>query len=33
MCESFFDTLECELLDGRRFRPQTKARIAVFEFI
>ena len=33
MCESFFATLECELLDRRRFRTQAEARIAVFEFI
>ena len=33
MAESFFATLECELLDRRRFKTQTEARIAVFEFI
>ena len=33
MCESFFATLECELLDRRRFRSQAEARMAVFEFI
>jgi len=33
MCESFFATLECELLDRRRFKTQTEARMAVFEFI
>jgi len=33
MCESFFATLECELLDRSRFRSQTEARIAVFDFI
>jgi len=33
MCESFFATLECELLDRRRFKTQGEARIAVFEFI
>jgi putative transposase len=33
MAESFFATLECELLDRRRFRTQAKARMAVFEFI
>jgi putative transposase len=33
MCESFFATLECELLDRHRFPTQTEARIAVFEFI
>jgi Integrase core domain len=33
MCESFFATLECELLDRRRFKTQAEVRIAVFEFI
>lgn len=33
MCESFFATLECELLDRRRFKTQAEARIAIFEFI
>jgi hypothetical protein len=33
MCESFFATLECELLDRCRFRTQTEARSAVFAFI
>jgi putative transposase len=33
MCESFFATLECELLDRRRFKTQVEARMAVFEFI
>ena len=33
MCESFFATLECELLDRRRFTNQVEARMAVFEFI
>jgi putative transposase len=33
MCESFFATLECELLDRRRFHTQADARMAVFEFI
>ena len=33
MCESFFATLECELLDRQRFPSQTEARIAVFDFI
>ena len=33
MCESFFGTLECELLDRRRFRSQIEARMAVFDFI
>ena len=33
MAESFFATLECELVDRRRFRTQTEARMAVFRFI
>jgi len=33
MCESFFATLECELLDRARFRTQAEARLALFEFI
>jgi putative transposase len=33
MCESFFATLECELLDRHRFTTQAEARMAVFEFI
>ena len=33
MCESFFATLECELLDRCRFKTQAEARSAVFEFI
>lgn len=33
MCESFFATLECELLDRNRFRSQAEASRAVFEFI
>jgi putative transposase len=33
MCESFFATHECELLDRYRFRSQADARMAIFEFI
>jgi putative transposase len=33
MCESFFATLECELLERRRFRSRTEARMAIFSFI
>ncbi len=33
LCESFFATLECELLDRRRFATQIEARLAVFDFI
>ena len=30
MCESFFATLECELLDRRRFTSQAEAKMACF---
>ena len=33
MCESFFATLECELLARRRFTTKAEARMAIFEFI
>jgi putative transposase len=33
MCESFFATLECELLNRRSFQSQVEARMAIFEFI
>jgi len=33
MAESFFATLECKLLDRRRFRNPTEARLEVFRFI
>ena len=33
MCESFFATLECELLDQQRFQTQAEAKMAVFDFI
>lgn len=33
MAESFFATLECELLARRRFRTQAEARVAVFRYI
>ena len=33
MCEGFFATLECELLERRKFRTKAEARIAVFQFI
>jgi putative transposase len=32
MAESFFATLECELLDRPRFRTQTETRHAIFRF-
>jgi putative transposase len=31
--ESFFATLECELLDQQRFRTRTEARVAIFDYI
>jgi len=33
LCESFFATLECELLDRRPFHTQVEARMAVFDFL
>lgn len=33
LCESFFATLEWELLDQHRFETQAQAKMAVFEFI
>lgn len=33
MCESFFATLECELLDRVRFADRVEAELAVFDFI
>ena len=33
MAESFFSTLECELLARRRFRSQAEARLACFSYI
>jgi len=33
MCESFFGTLECELLVKHRFKTQREAALAVFDFI
>ena len=33
MCESFFATLECELLERQRFRSHAEAKRALFEFI
>ncbi len=33
MAESFFATLECELLDRRRFRTRDEARLAIFDFL
>jgi hypothetical protein len=33
MCESFFTTVKCELLDRHRFRSRAEALMAVFEFL
>jgi putative transposase len=33
LCESFFATLECELLDRSRFTTPAEARLAIFDFI
>jgi putative transposase len=33
MAESFFASLECELLDRRVFRSQAEARMEVFRYI
>ena len=33
MAEAFFATLECELLDRKRFRTREEARTATFDFI
>ena len=33
MCESFFATLECELIEAHAFRSHAEARMAIFEFI
>ena len=33
MCESFFATLECELIDRQCFRTKAEARLAIFSFL
>ncbi len=33
LCESFFATLECELIDRRSFQSKAEARMALFTFI
>jgi len=33
LCESFFATLECELIDRTRWASHTQARLAVLDFI
>ena len=32
LCESFFASLECELIEQERFRNQAEARMAVFDY-
>jgi putative transposase len=32
MCESFFATLECEVLDRRSFHSYAEARMAIFSY-
>jgi putative transposase len=33
LSESFFASLECELIDRRRFRTQAEARMAILDYI
>jgi putative transposase len=33
LCEGFFATLECELLDQRSLKTEVEARIAGFDFV
>ena len=33
MCESFFATIECELIEGESFTDRSEARRAVFDFV
>ena len=33
MCESFFATIECELIEGESFADRSEARRAVFDFV
>jgi putative transposase len=33
MCESFFATLECELLDRTKFLTREEARREIFDFL
>jgi putative transposase len=33
LCESFFASLECELIDRRTFKSHTEGRMAVFQYI
>jgi putative transposase len=33
MCESFFATLECELIERESFADRSEARLSVFDFV
>ena len=33
LCESFFASLECELIDRYTFKSHTEGRMAVFQYI
>lgn len=33
LCESFFATLECELIDRRTFRTRPEAEMAIFDYV
>ncbi len=33
MAESFFATLECEVLNRRRFKSQAEAKMAIFDWL
>ena len=33
MCESFFSTLECELIERESYATRSEARLSVFDFI
>jgi putative transposase len=33
LCESFFATLECEIIDRTRWETHSRARLDVFDFI
>ena len=33
LCESFFASLECELIDRHSFRSKLQAKLAVFDYI
>jgi putative transposase len=33
MCESFFATLECELIERETYATRPEARLAVFDFV